>query len=430
MSIISPSMRSESALIRFHLRVGARLALRILAPVLASFLFLFYVVGYEFALELAKILFVEGSLLESGLAGTLLLVGLARVVAPRIAAGGGGWARSLPVGGGAWRLSAVLSMLVAEAPLLAVLGGLAWAVTNPGPMPGAEHIVCVAPHIIGLILGAAAADLACLPTPAALWTKLLPVAACFLSFAGDTAVLVASALLLVLSAAIPDNGIGPRKRRGPRRSLPSAAFSQGLSLRSVRGWIVLAYILPAIVLGASLLFLKNNDLHEGQTFALSLFGLTLSLSALIGTAANILAARRPAWPWLRSLPRSAAGRVRDDALFLALLALPLAGGLGLLGRPARDAIYLLGPLAWLAIRGAGAMREADDRPFGVLGQVAVEGTILSLVLALLPWASFLLAAAAPAAFLLARNAERRLKPTRWSERHHSNAGDPLSWSAS
>jgi hypothetical protein len=76
------------------------------------------------------------------------------------------------------------------------------------------------------------------------------------------------------------------------------------------------------------------------------------------------------------------------------------------------------------------MREAGDRPFGTLGTVAVEGTILSLVVALVPPASYILAAAAPAAFLLARNAERRLKPTLWAERHHSNAGDPLSWSAS
>jgi hypothetical protein len=51
-------------------------------------------------------------------------------------------------------------------------------------------------------------------------------------------------------------------------------------------------------------------------------------------------------------------------------------------------------------------------------------------LALLPWTSGLLAAAAPLAFIFARNAERRFKPTRWAERHHSNAGDPLSWSAS
>jgi hypothetical protein len=76
------------------------------------------------------------------------------------------------------------------------------------------------------------------------------------------------------------------------------------------------------------------------------------------------------------------------------------------------------------------MREAAGRPFGVLGKVFVEGTILSMGVAVLPWISWLLAVAAPIAFFFARNAERRLKPSLWAERHHLNAGDPLSWSAS
>jgi hypothetical protein len=123
--------------------------------------------------------------------------------------------------------------------------------------------------------------------------------------------------------------------------------------------------------------------------------------------------------------------VLDDAVLLAFLGLALvAFGPAILRQPAWQAVYLLGPLAWLAIRGAGAVRESGDRPFGALGQIAIEGAILSLVLALLPWTSFVLAAATPGAFLLARNAERRLKPTRWAERRHSSAGDPLSWSAS
>lgn len=416
-------MRSEAALFLFHLRVGARLALRVLAPVLAAILFLFYVLRPEFVLELARILFHEGSLLESGTVGTVLLLGLGRVVAPRIAAGGGGWARSLPVGGSALRLSAVVSMVVAETPLLAVMGGLAWAVTAPDAARALTHVG-------GLIVGAAAAGLACLPAQAAPYAKLLPVGACFLTFAGSGIALGAAAALLVLSIAFPGRTSALRRRRGPRVSLPSAAFFHGLALRAVRGRIVLAYVPPAIVLGAARLFLANNDLAPGPAFSFCLFGLSLSLAAFIGPAADALAARRPAWPWLRSLPRSAATRVRDDALFLALFAVPIFGGLALLGRPAHEAFYLAGPLAWLAIRAAGAMREAGDLPFGVLGQVAIEGTILSLVLALLPWTSWLLAAASPVAFLLARSSERRLKPTRWAERHHSNAGDPLSWSAS
>ncbi len=431
-------MKARRALFLFHVRVGARLALRVLAPVLAAALFLYYILRPEFALELARILFVEGSLVESGLVGTLLLLGLARVVSPRIAAGSGGWARSLPVGPRARRLSALIALVVGESPLLAVLAVFAWAVTDPGPMPeaaftarAAEHLARVAPHIIGLVAGAAAAGLVSLPSAIPRRIKIVPAAACFLSFAGDPAVLAISVLLLVGAIALPGGGRVPRGGRAPRRALPAAVFFQALALRAVRGRLALACLPPFLVLGAARIFLANNELAPRSAEAISVFGLAFSLTALIGPAADILAVRRPAWPWLRSLPRSAAARVRDDALLLAFLGLPLvAFGLAFLRRPAWLAGYLIGPLAWLALRGAGAVREAGDRPFGALGHITVEGAILSFVLALVPWTSFLIAAATPAAFLLARNAERRLKPTRWAERHHSNAGDPLSWSAS
>jgi hypothetical protein len=416
-------MKPEAAFLLFHLRVGTRLALRVLAPVLAATLFLFYILGHEFAMELARILFVDGSLAESGLIGTFILLGLARAVAPRITAGGAGWARSLPVDRRARRALEVLSLVVAETPLLAVLGALAWAVTVPSPAR-------IAPHFAGLLVGSAAAGLAYLPSPAAAWTRLLPVSACFLSFSGNRAIIGAAAVLLFLGMAFSGKFPVPRTRCRRKRNLPPAAFFHGLSLRAVRGRIVFAYIPPALVLAGGRIFLLNNDLPADKAFSLSLFGLALSLAAFIGTAAGALAARRPAWPWLRSLPRSSAARIRADALFLGLLALPLAAGLALLRRPAWEAAFLAGPLAWLAFRSAGAMRESGDRPFGVLGQIVVEGTIMSLVLALLPWTSGILAAATPGAYLLARNAERRLKPTLWTERHHSNAGDPLSWSES
>lgn len=430
-------MKPEAAFFLFHLRVGARVALRVLAPVLAVTLFLFYVLRPEFALELARILFLEGSLVESGLIGTLLLLGLACVVAPRITDGGAGWARSLPADGRAHRGLGVLSLVVAETPLLAVLAALAWAVTVPSPARIAPHLAGlfvgsarVAPHFAGLLIGAAAAGLAYLPGRFAPWTKLLPVGACFLSFSGNRAVIGAAAGLVVLAMAFPVEFPGPGRRRRLRRALPSAAFFWRLSLRAVRGRIVLAYLPAAAVLAGARLFLMNNELSSEKAFSLSLFGLALSLAAFIGTAANALAARRPAWPWLRSLPQSSAARVRADGLFLGLMALPLAAGLALLRRPAWEATFLAGPLAWLAFRGAGAMREAGDRPFGVLGLIVIEGAIMSLILALLPWASWVIAAAAPCAYLLARNAERRLKPTLWAERHHLSGGDPLSWSAS
>lgn len=416
-------MRAEAAFFLFHLRVGARLALRVLAPVLAATLFLYYILRPEFALELARILFVEGSLAESGLAGTLILLALARTVAPRVTAGSRGWARSLPANGRALRRLMALSMVTAETPLLAVLGGLAWAVSGPGPAR-------IAVRLAGLLIGAGAAGLACLPGSRTSWPRWLSIAACFISFSGNATGLGVSALLLILSAALPGELPIPTRRFRPRRRLPAAVFFHGLSVRAVRGRILLAYLPPAVILAAARLFLANNELPADTAFSLSLFALVLSLDVFIGQAADMLAARRPSWPWLRSLPRSAARRVGSDALFLGVAALPLMGGLALLGGPAREIAFLLGPLAWLAIRGSGAMREAGDRPFGVLGQVVIEGGILSLLAALLPWTTGVLFAAAPLAFLFARRSERRLKPTRWAERRHSNAGDPLSWSAS
>ena len=416
-------MAAVTAFLRFHLRVGARLAMRVLAPALATVLFLFYVLRPEFMLALARGLFVDGSPVESGLIGGLILLALAGTVAPRVAAGRGGWARSLPAAGRLLRALETLSAVVAQLPLLAVLGGLAWAVARPNKG-------LIALRLAGLVVGAAAAGLLFLRRPSSLAEKALPAAACFLSFAGNVVVLLGAAAVLGLALAVPaDGGSGGRRGRR-RRGLPPARLFFGLSLRAVGARLALAYIPAVVVLGASRLFLANNELSAAAAFSLSLFGLILGFSFLIGTAGNILASRRPAWPWLRSLPRSAAARVGSDAAFLGLIALPLAAGLALLGRPIHEAAFLAGPLLWLALRGAAAVREALDRPFGPLGQVLVEGTILAFGVAVWPWLTWLVWVASPVAFLLARGAERRLKPTLWAERHHLDAGDPLSWSAS
>ena len=284
-------------------------------------------------------------------------------------------------------------------------------------------------RLAGLVVGAAAAGLLFLRRPSSFPEKALPATACFLSFAGNAAILLGAVAVLSLALALPAGPEGRGGRRSKRWGLSPAFFFPGLSLRAVRARLALAYVPALIVLGASWLFLANNELSTAAAFSLSLSGLILGLSLLIGLAGNMLAARRPAWPWLRSLPRSAAARVVSDAIFLGLTALPLMAGLALLGRPAREAAFLAGPLLWLAFRGAAAIREALDRPFGPLGQVLVEGTILALGVAVLPWLAWLVLVGSPLAFLLARGSERRLKPTLWAERHHLDAGDPLSWSA-
>ena len=222
-----------------------------------------------------------------------------------------------------------------------------------------------------------------------------------------------------------------RKHHGPRRRLLSFAFFPALALRAVRGRIALAYLPAVLVLGAAWLFLRNNDLAARPALALSLFGLSLAVTAFIATAADILASRRPVWPWLRSLPliggRPGAGRrpsprpARFSSRRRPRPPSPAVAGSRLHPRPgglARD------PRRRDHARGRRpAFRDARDGRRRGNDPVARSWPFV-------PTASFLLATATPVAFLLARNAERRLKPTLWVERHHSNAGDPLSWSAS
>ncbi len=148
---------------------------------------------------------------------------------------------------------------------------------------------------------------------------------------------------------------------------------------------------------------------------------------LLSQIGESLAVRRPAWPWSRSLPWSAARRVGADALFLGLHASPLV----LLAAwidPA--ALVLLAVLPLLAARAAGAVRRAPERRTGASGEILLEGFFLAALVALLPWTALPALAAAPFAIRAAAERERRQQVSRWLELHHLAAGDPQSWSAS
>jgi hypothetical protein len=72
----------------------------------------------------------------------------------------------------------------------------------------------------------------------------------------------------------------------------------------------------------------------------------------------------------------------------------------------------------------GAIRQRRTGPAGLL----MEGFAAAALITLLPWTSLAAFAAAPLAFIAAREAERRHKTTQWVELRHSSLGDPLSWS--
>jgi hypothetical protein len=147
----------------------------------------------------------------------------------------------------------------------------------------------------------------------------------------------------------------------------------------------------------------------------------LQLAAL----AQLLAVRRPPWPWARSLPGSAAARVAADAALLGGLAAPAVLATAILDP--WSAPVLLGILPSLAIAAAGAARSGAAARTGPAGRVAALGAGAALLVALLPWGAALALAAIPVALRAAAETDRRRKVTRFAGAHHLARGDTLSW---
>jgi hypothetical protein len=173
-------------------------------------------------------------------------------------------------------------------------------------------------------------------------------------------------------------------------------------------------------------FVAHNALAPEHVALAALLGGGCAVVFLFAQLGETLAARRPAWPWSRSLPWSASRRVISDAAFLAVHALPLLI-LAVAIHPAALALFALTPP--FAVRVAGAMRRAPERRTGASGEILMEGLPAAAAVALLPWISLLLLAATPLALRAAAERERRQKVSRWLELHHLAVGDPQSWSA-
>ena len=83
-------------LLVFHLRVGARVGLRLLASVLAGLFAAYYLLRPEFFVMLGDQIFVRAARLSRGIFLALLLLPAASLMASRITLGMSGWIRHLP----------------------------------------------------------------------------------------------------------------------------------------------------------------------------------------------------------------------------------------------------------------------------------------------------------------------------------------------
>lgn len=414
-------MGPDRAFLLFHLRVGTRLSLRLLAPLLAAMFIAYYLLRPEFIIQVAAILFRESGFLGGGTAVTLILIAVSKVAERRVGPGFRGWLRHLPSEGQSLRRTAILAVFLAEVPTIAVLVGLGVFVTRDEP----GRALAVAAGLLVTGLGAASFAVTSCKKPV---SKVLSLAACLTGPAGHWAMTAAGAGLLFLSD-LTGAPVGLRtRRRRTRQSLGTMDLETLLTWRAV-GWRLFpAFLLGSPALVASFFFIHNSRLTGRDAAAVSAAGAVLFSSVFLGLIAGIIEKRRPVWAWARSLPRASGYRVlRDAGVFFVC---GLLGILGLVRAPGRPFLAAAAVLPFLCMRAATGVRGGATSRWGIPGVMVGEGFLIAMCVALIPFSPWLFLAMSFPAFLAARAREKRLKPGRWDETRHMSAGDTLSWSAS
>jgi hypothetical protein len=410
------------ALLRFHLRVGARLALRVMAPILAAVVGGMMLLGVDFINSFGALMF--GSR-KGGSSGGLIIafacLGTAWIAAPRICRGLDGWMRHLPVTGLAHRRAAMLAIAAAQASLLLLLLFFATAAAKNGANPW--------PSLAGLFVALPAAAVAAMPVR--FWARALALTAAVVPFSGPFSggwlPVGLGVVLLIASDALA----GPLRKAAPTIDFARRGTGRWLEARiawrALGGSLLGAYLTGLLPLGAAMLFVRNNELAPVYVRLGALLGGCTAVVLLLSGLGESLAVRRPAWPWSRSLPWTARQRVLFDSLFLGAHALPLVLLTAWIEPLAAVAVLLVIP--FLGARTAGAVRRAPERRTGASGEILIEGMLLAAAVALLPWGSLVALTGTPWAIRAAAERERCQKVSRWQEIHHLAVGDPQSWSS-
>lgn len=410
------------ALLLFHFRAGIRLAMQSFTPVFSAALAIIMLnIDPSLAVKgIALDIFSDRRSSNTTLSGVSVLAFLfAFSAAGRLAHGANAWVRHLPFTDRANRRALAAALIAVQLPLIIAIGLLGFVAHFSGAL-------VFRPVLLRLVLVLLAAALTATPVIRHWASASLSLVAAGVALYGALSLLIPAASLLVVADAV---GGRMRAVKPPRMWKPATTmFNCRVAWRAL-GWrLIFAYLVSLVPLGIALLFTANNEPPPAlSSGAARLGGCVAVLLFLAGFAAQ-LAVRRPVWPWARSLPWSVARRVLSDGLFMASLAIPLMLLTALLD--ARAALAVLAVAPFLALRAAAYMRRVADRRSGVGGFI-VEGVITGALVCLLPWTAWVFLAAAPPALRAAIDAEcLRQKATRWSERHHAAAGDPLSWSAS
>jgi len=432
-------MRTPSLVVAaYHLRGGSRAALRASAVGVAAVI---VVVGS--APEPARTVrsIVRGAVGPGvGLTGARLVLAAAALVlaataARRVTLGLVSWMRSLPLSARDARRGAWLACTFTTLPLAIFL--LAAVVLAPTLYESALSPARVLTLPL-LLLAAGAASLRVAPAARGLALAALAAFAHGGWIAGAVGLLALGGWDRLAGELLPGRLVVPHRRARRTGATSTSRPRQGAHALALR-WIarllrprdlVDLLLVPALpVAFAALVRANNPELGIGGRSLAARIGCAVALAIAAAMLAAPLLARRPPWPWLRTLPWSSRERVLLD---LAAVALPLLALcvpvllLSALDGTAHPALLAtaLATAACAAASVAAALRVGAHRQTGAVGETLVVALPLGILLALLP----ALAWAAPAIVALlvllgARRERRSADVTRWNELRHGIEGD-------
>lgn len=413
-----PLENPNFAFLRFHVNVGARLAAKILAPLIALFFAALYVFKIDFFIVLAHALFAESHLVVSGLLYSAIMVSTSRIISPRICLGLVGWIRHLPLKSRANRRLALFSIFIAQIPMLLSLSLPSLLLSNSlGINPSV--------YIFGLpVLGLSSA-LFVLPIRKGIFIKPFVLAACILSASGSWAMLISGVFIFLICDLISGPLVAGKKRYKFSKITKGLGLGFFIALRAVKWRVSFPYILAFAVLGLTRVFIWNNDFGPILTGKIQLFGGASSAVVFCSFFAQLLSVRRPAWPWSRSFPWSSRRRILMDVSFLAFLTLPLILMVFIVEK--NTLLPLLFSLPLLCLLSSWSMRRTFELRTGGYETILIFGLIAATLLCLFPMISIVYFVFSPLLLIMAVKQERFLKVSLWMERHHLAVGDSLSW---
>jgi hypothetical protein len=239
--------------------------------------------------------------------------------------------------------------------------------------------------------------------------------------------LAASASLFVVGDLVA----GPLRFGVRHRAVASPARGSVRMFRftwRAASWRMIAAVpVPLLALAAAWFYSRNNGLSTAETSFVARLWTTIALALYIGALGDVIASRRPAWPWARSLPWSSADRVLDDAIAIGVPAIGIVLASAMVDvRTLPFAVLVLPPLTLFA---AGLVRGARRRLTRVSGPLLIAGIALGTAGAFWPWVAGVALLAVPLLLRIAARRDRREVVTGWKELYHDAAGDSLAWSA-